>query len=249
MRVSARRLVALLDILETLNSEIPVAELRRSLRRHIRVFGPLRDTQVQIVKARTLAKHFPAFHIGLTVLKVRESSQLKEGRKLFRALDIAALERMIAVARRMSEDYFSTQPDRTLDSVILRGALTRAYVRLALRRSPALTGTPRLVHELRIALKKFRYMSEVLQAALPPRNEGTLNVMKDLQTRVGKVHDQDMLIAGLAGIFGRYRTKAPDQYARMIELLKTERNRLMAEVTARADSVEKLRPDTSRSAC
>jgi CHAD domain-containing protein len=107
MRVAARRLVAILDILETLVPDLSVADLRRSLRRQIREFGSLRDTQVHIVKARSLARKFPAFHIGLTVLKVRESAQLKEARKFFRTLDMPALEKMISVARDASEEYFS----------------------------------------------------------------------------------------------------------------------------------------------
>jgi CHAD domain-containing protein len=117
-----------------------------------------------------------------------------------------------------------------------------------MRKAPALTGTPHLVHEFRIALKKFRYMTEVLQTVLPPQNEGTLKEMKDLQTRVGKVHDQDMLIAGLSGIIGRYRNKAPDQYARLAELLRSERAHLMAGLSARADRLDNVRPGSTPTA-
>jgi CHAD domain-containing protein len=101
------------------------------------------------------------------------------------------------------------------------------------------------VHELRIALKKFRYMTEILQAVLPPQNERTLKEMKDLQTRVGNVHDQDMLIAGLAGIIRRYRSNAPDQYARLTEYLKSEREHMMDGLSARADRLDRLRPGST----
>jgi CHAD domain-containing protein len=242
LRVAARRLIASLDLLEALVPDLPIRDLRLSLRRIIKQFGPLRDTQVHLIKARKLARKFPAFQIGLTVLKVRESVQLKDARKFFRAVNLPALERMLVAVQSGLAAYCVTQADAELDRAILRGALARAYVRTFVRKSPALTGTPRLVHEFRIALKKFRYLAELLYPVLGSGEEGRLKEMKALQTRVGRVHDQDILIAGLADIMRRYRKNAPDQYARLTELLQSERKHLMAGFAAGADRLDGLRP-------
>jgi CHAD domain-containing protein len=241
MRVAARRFVAVVDMFYAIIPDLPAVELRRSLRRHIRDFGPLRDTQVHLVRVRALARKFPAFEIGATVLKVREGALIKEARKALRTLDMRRLEMMSASLGARAAEHFAGQPDRSLEHDIIAGELAKAFVRVIRRRGPALMGNARSVHECRIAFKKFRYLVEILQPVLPALDGRLLHSMKRFQTCVGKLHDHDLLMSGVSPIIRRYQSKNSDQYACLSELLRSEREVLMTKFVTCAGKLERLK--------
>jgi CHAD domain-containing protein len=239
LRVAARRLIAVSDILESLLPDIPCTRLRKSLRDQVKTFGPLRDIQVQILAARDVVRRFPSFHVVVTVLKVREGILLKQARKRFRGIDLVALERLQSDTHDTAMDCMK-DIHGDLAGRILFGALGRAYARVILRKAKALGGTPLQIHEFRIAFKKFRYAAEVLQPLLPGLDARVMAELKKYQTLVGRIHDQDVLIAGVTAIARRHRRANPMQYEQLVEELTLKRNALMTRFTATAQGVETL---------
>jgi hypothetical protein len=59
LRVESRRLLALLNLLETLVGPAPVAQPRRLMKKNLRCLGSLRDTQVQLLEVGNKLKSFP----------------------------------------------------------------------------------------------------------------------------------------------------------------------------------------------
>jgi CHAD domain-containing protein len=54
------------------------------------------------------------------------------------------------------------------------------------------------LHSARVALKKFRYMAEVLKPVLGPGCADELELLHRCQAKQGAIHDLDLLLARLA---------------------------------------------------
>jgi CHAD domain-containing protein len=174
-------------------------------------------------------------------LKVREGALIKEGRAVLRKLDMPRLEVMSAALGARAAEYFAGQPDRSLEHDIIAGELAGAFVRVIRRRAPALAGKPGSVHQCRIAFKQIRYLVEIVRPGLPAIDARLLRQMKQFQTCVGKLHDHDLLMAGVSPIIRRYQGKNPDQYACLSELLRSEHEVLMSGFVACAGRLERLK--------
>jgi len=85
----------------------------------------------------------------------------------------------------------------------------------AMRR--ASQGGPEAMHRLRIALKHYRYTVEILEKGGFNGMKAVLRETRKLQTELGRLHDQDILMAML-----RRERKVPES-RRLLAKLRTER--------------------------
>jgi len=165
---------------------------REALAGQFKVMGALRDTQVQVeeVEAMALPKarrkalrralRKRERRLGAEVLDASSSSMAQEIRRVCGALASAP------------SDAASNSRLRSCINRVLRDALLRAK---RLRpRSPS--GLGRL-HRARIALKRLRYLTELVRPAAPDAARALSKRLADCQTLMGDIHDAEVLMARL----------------------------------------------------
>jgi CHAD domain-containing protein len=188
LRVSSRRLIAVLDTLRGLVEDPDLEECRRRVKKSLGVLSPLRDVQVQRKYVSDMTARFSQLKSFQKKLKEREDRLAKKVQKhLKKAPRLAAA---IAKARKQSRDQ--TDPAAITNIVNKRFG---EVLSLARRIDPADTAT---IHRARLAFKRFRYTAEVVQQLIQEDiTEGRLEQMHAFQTMMGNIQDLEVLSARL----------------------------------------------------
>ena len=250
LRVATRRLLAVLDIVGAIAPSDQISKLRKRMKRYLQALSALRDTQVQILLLRELARKFPDLGLFLTVLMVREKQLVKSARKEIATLRIPSTEEEIV---RIEEALASVLADpvvRDAAGPVLVGVTAQAFARAAALKRGALTGNSERVHRYRVAFKRFRYTVETLQPMLPEVNGQLLKAMNRYQVRMGDIQDFDVLARSVTA-YAIHRSKLkPEQFRPVKDHLVSRRKNLVQEFIDKADEIAmfwaKLRPRESR---
>jgi CHAD domain-containing protein len=80
---------------------------------------------------------------------------------------------------------------------MMLGAYAQSFARVVRARQAVRADDPSTVHRLRVAFKRFRYMSEVLQPLLPWLNPHQRKAMQAYQTAMGEIQDLEVLTSGV----------------------------------------------------
>ncbi len=238
LRVSTRRLIALLDIIREILPESDVQKLRRKMKRLLTALSEFRDVQVQIVIVRSLVGRFPILDLHLTVLLVREKLMLKRVRKELESVRVQALERMLIDGREKLEALLL---DPTIAEAVRRvvtGVIARRYFRAAALRAGAITGDKGMIHRFRIAFKQFRYSVEALQPILPGVDSRRLKSMNAYQTRMGVIHDSDVLIASVRSHTLRQPRANASEFRALMTHLRRRQEELVGQFMSSSNELE-----------
>jgi CHAD domain-containing protein len=98
------------------------------------------------------------------------------------------------------------------------------------------------LHEMRIALKKLRYVVEAAEPVLGEWTKESTRNMQACQTLLGDTRDVAILQAGLQEWADKKGKKVRKGIAPVLTQLKRERARLLKKITQSAASFEDLRP-------
>jgi CHAD domain-containing protein len=233
LRVAARRLIAALDLLAAVIPERQVSKVRLQLKRLLKTMNPLRDTQVQLLAVKKLLPQFPELEPYCTVLLMRELRSLKQIARRLVKLQPPALRVQVREGARTLDHLSRTPETRDAANLALRGAFASAFARVATMRNQIIRTDPRSIHRMRVSFKKFRYVTEIVR----PEMEGRLHkAMNAYQTRMGDVHDTEVLIAGIRSFTREY--PAPDSLLRVQRHL---RRQLAMKVAALMKSMNEFR--------
>jgi CHAD domain-containing protein len=193
VRVASRRLRAALPIAgEATGTD--VRGLVRDVRRVTRALSGIREADVVLELVHEWSERDPASSLAFTRLETRcealRDRQLRIAREDTAGFDADDLTMQAqAVARELSRNT-----DPSLVSVALAGE-TRRRTR-DLQEAIAETGIVYAVeplHRIRLAAKKLRYVLEVGSKALPGTGATARRQLRQLQTRLGDLHDLQIL--------------------------------------------------------
>lgn len=201
-RVASRRLREVVPVLGRGLDDIRLKPLRRNLRDLTRALGPVRELDVALGMVEELPIEGPdadrLADAWREHLEHRRRAPVRALRKALgpgprRELD-RALE-AFAAARTVSRDES------------WREGLTRRLIARAqdLRDHIERTGTtyhPEPLHEVRIAIKKLRYVLEITGEAGLARVLRPLRTLKAAQESLGHLHDLDVLMTSLQSVPG-----------------------------------------------
>jgi CHAD domain-containing protein len=195
LRVSTRRLIAMLDMTQALSKDNHIPKLQRRFKKVLKRMGPLRDLQVQLGTVSRLRQ------AGL----VQDFKRTLERRER-RAVDKIRKQLMKHAKRRLAVRVKDVRSEFTrLQQKLNDDAIHRSIERtLKARRNEFLTSRRRFqpadadtLHKMRIALKKYRYSVE---AALPVLGNSAKERARDMQTfqkLLGDTRDVELLRAEL----------------------------------------------------
>lgn len=194
LRVSARRLLAVFDIIRAIDPQPRVQNIRRLLKDQLDDLDELRDVQVMLVEAGESLEQMPGLGPFQTYLQKREKRLLRLARKdiqVWRPSETGRrIEKMRVVLEKQARNpKFRERILHAVDSAFLRAA--QAYGQMDSTQAAT-------IHRLRIAFKKFRYMAEIVLSLLPASPGSYLEGMHDYQSAMGDIQDTMILLNTLA---------------------------------------------------
>jgi CHAD domain-containing protein len=200
-RVGSRRLRELIPLLEL--DRRSQRRVSKQLRQVTRRLGRLREADVQ---AQILDELRREGHKGRAIDYLAEgiADETRRTREwLTRRLDERHRERLVGTLEQIAEDLTSRQRASRLGASrhpkILLSAIDARVARRAARLQSAIDAagalySPAALHDVRIALKKFRYALEVSMEAREQDDSDTMTLLKRAQNTLGRLHDLEMFL-------------------------------------------------------
>ncbi len=239
LRVNTRRLIANLELARSLSQGEDVVKLQRRFKKVLKGIGPLRDLQVQLETVAHLRQDGLIGDFKRT-LERRESREI---RNIQEALTRGRKQRLAKRVRdvrgefsRFFESTTETRIQRSIERVmnVRRNELLKAerhFRRLQPLNDDAL-------HEVRLALKKLRYVLEAAQPILEPSAKNHAREMRTFQQLIGDSRDLELLRAELE----KWARKRGKKIAIVpaLETLKEKRESLLGKFVESADQFEQL---------
>lgn len=189
LRVATRRLLAVFDLLRSLQNHKRIQKVRRVLKDQLDELDDLRDVQVLLADVSEFVRDMPELSPFEQNLAKEEKRFLRRAHKLVKSDDLKGLSKRIGKTREVLEGF----SDETLGERILASA-DEAYSRVRQSYEAMDTENMASIHKLRIAFKKFRYLVEIAHPLLSNFPQENFERMHHYQSRMGDV--QDMEVAG-----------------------------------------------------
>lgn len=244
-RVASRRLREVVPVLGTGLSEVDIDKLGRELRRLTRALGPVRELDV----AAGMIEGLPLEHADVERLRAAWLRQLERDRHA----PVHDLHKALSPHRRDKLDEAleafagarASSTDLTWRSALADRLTERA---LDLRTRVARTGTlyrPEPLHEVRIAIKKLRYVLEITAESGLARTTRLLRTLKTAQESLGHLHDLDVLFTLLHGVPGASPGE-PFQHAaaEVVTTIESQSRRLHARYLRTRPALERVTVQT-----
>ena len=190
LRVATRRLLAVLDIARTLAPRPHIQKIRRILKGQLDSLDDLRDVQVMLADSAKLLENQTAASALLLLLTEKEKRLLRTARKEIKNFKAGDLKKRMERVRAVVEKSVRAAgyEERLL------GAVDQAFGRANQLYGQMDAAQPATIHKLRIAFKKFRYMTEIVHPLLPEYPKTLLEYMREYQNRMGDIQDVTILI-------------------------------------------------------
>jgi CHAD domain-containing protein len=190
LRVAARRLMAVLDIVRNLDPQPRIQKMRRFLKDQLDNLDDLRDAQVMLVEISEMIERLPQLGPFREYLQKREKRSLRSAHKQVQTSKPSEWDKRIdkirsGLEKESRKPGFQDRLLQAVDNVYLR--TTRAYGQIDREQAAS-------IHRVRIAFKKFRYMAEVVLPMLPDHPESYFKLMHDYQSAMGDIQDVEIFL-------------------------------------------------------
>jgi CHAD domain-containing protein len=238
LRTASRRLLSVLEAVECVGARKHARRLARRVDRILSGLGPLRDLTVQ----REMLSRVPA-KSGRSALRSFERSVERDfrrsSRKARRRLsreDLASMKederRILRKLRPGRQDGDGSDARRKI-----LGAIQAASASLKARRAAIDPTRAATVHEMRIALKNFRYLMESLKPLAPGVSKRTLESLHALQTTMGDLHDLEVLSSSLATHVAKESPERQAELAPVLAELEAKHSKMLQSFLKTADPI------------
>ncbi len=227
LRVSVRRLTALLDLILVLQRSSPILRLQKRLRKLLKRLGPLRDLQVELTAVRGI-ESTPEMIFFNAYLRKKEQQQI---RRVLKKTNNEMKRKLQAGVRHTRASC------QRLESGLVAAAFpvaVRRHLRMHHRRFISATKlldpeNADSLHAMRIAFKNFRYALECAEAVFHS------NFRKDTrmhaqQTLMGDLRDLQVLKARLRRWSEKRGSATANAVRPVVEKMALEERRLIAGV-------------------
>ncbi len=244
LRIESRRILALLDLLDAMRYRGSRSKLRKVIKKRLDSFDELRDTQVQLRLLRAIEPDFPQARAWAACLRRREQKLVRRLNRRVKSMKYARLNRRLKDLERPFRKCAGVGSGGR-SGALASAALRRIFAGVAARRRKVHRDSPATIHRLRVAFKRFRYVSELLHPLVPDLTPRKLARMKTYQAAAGDIQDLEVLLARLAEAIddGEVDSRASEPMRN--ELLR-RRRRAIDSFTTRIDELDEFRPDGPR---
>jgi len=193
LRVATRRLQAALEVFGPRLPEKSRRRLDRRARRIRRQLGPLRNTRVLRAMLRRLRVRPDSDESRLVADLVRRLDRPARAKRGADRRDLPGIGKRVRTLLR----GMTRRPEGI--AAPSGAALPERVEAVARAASMAGEGDPESMHRLRIAVKRYRYVLEILAETGVPSLEPSIRAAREVQRELGRLHDLDVLIDWVRG--------------------------------------------------
>lgn len=204
LRVAARRMLALIEVLRGIQPHPRLQKLRRAFKAQLDGFDDLRDTQVMLVEISESIETLPELAALQTYLQKREKRLLRAAEKQVEDFETGGMARR---ARKVS-DNLASAPIEGLAGRTLQ-VVDDAFLTVTQRYGGVDPTQAATIHRVRVAFKKFRYMVEVIHPLLPGFPPKLLKRLHNYQTAMGDIQDVEVFLQTHADFAARHADYDP----------------------------------------
>jgi CHAD domain-containing protein len=198
-RVASRRLREVLPVVGLEGDT--TRKLSRRLKKVTRQLGVVRELDVLMLMIQELRPNARYSSTALERVGAGvEEARVTERNRLTAKLPFVKLQRLARRLERASEQQVRDDREKQegareawVWALEARATRRARRVRSAIEVAGAVY-VPERLHDVRIALKKLRYVMELLAEARPERAAGGIAVLKTAQDLLGRLHDLEVLI-------------------------------------------------------
>lgn len=225
-RVATRRVRAALPIVTRGSRR---RKLKKSFTRLTRGLGSVREVDVAVLTLDELATDASVPREGLeqlrAILQQERQHLYADMAAIVEHVNLDRLQRktMAAVERALEDDREQPDPKR-LKSVIKRAGKRALDLQAAIENAGNIYLADRL-HQVRIAIKKLRYVLEIARELSRSRASARIRMLKNVQDLLGHMHDLEVLITRIRALQGSDRAptlKVSADLDRLVRRLEME---------------------------
>jgi len=238
LRVSTRRLIARLELTRAISKNEEIAAVQKQFKKVLKRMGPLRDVQVQLEGLERFRTNGIITDFKQN-LKRRENASIKSIRRDLKSEKRRGLKNAIANLSSDFEILVEAHEDdnvrRSIEQVV---RLRRSEFFKARRQFKP--GNDETLHQMRIALKKLRYVVEGAHPILGDWAKESADEMHAYQQLMGDARDIEILRAHLqkwAAKRGKLLAVIP-----VLDRLAQKRARLIKSIAKSSDMLEHIFP-------
>lgn len=190
LRISLRRLLALLGLLQYLCPQRRIGKLRKTLKTQLSALSELRDIQVMRLEISLWVGELPQLQSFLHQLHLRELEILTVLPDTLTSWRSGKLQRKFnKISRVCTSTYSNAQPLKQLIAGLAKPLAQRTQQRLA----GLDNDKPASYHKLRIAIKKLRYSLELAKPWLAEPASEQAAMLKSFQDLLGELQNGEVL--------------------------------------------------------
>ncbi len=195
LRASARRMLALLWLLNSLSPRPRLQKLNRAFKDQLDEFDDLRDTQVVLAEISETVGELPQLQAFQEHLQDVEKNLLRTLRKKLKVIDLFDVSKRV---RRMRESL-KIESDSNGEHVLhILQAVDDVFLITKRRQSWINPSQANTIHRVRLTFKTFRYMVEIIHPLLTDFPLENLKEMHDYQSLMGEIQDVEVIMQALA---------------------------------------------------
>ncbi|MGA2296435.1 MAG: CHAD domain-containing protein [FCB group bacterium] len=233
IRVIIRRYIALIDLLRELFQNKYLEDARMIFRKQIKIFNPLRDTQVQLIKVSELLNSYPCISDYHSYLVNNEGIMKNNIMESLKDFERDELEGLIFFIKLHIKQNFQKH---NISMNLLFSKAHNAFQYMMYLYKVADTQGLETIHKVRLAFKKFRYMMEILQPLAPKKVN--LKGMKTFQTILGNIQDNRVILINLHFFMEQQNYSNKDECMVVENELLKQRNELIDQFLSQYDLLE-----------
>jgi len=193
LRASARRMLAFIQLLNTISPRPRLQKLNRAFKDQLDEFDQLRDTQVILADISEALQQLPQLHDFEVYLLEVEKGLLKTLRKKLKVIDLFDVSKRI---RRLHE---SLKAEAGSDLTLLTlQAVDEAFLVTKQRQNWINPAAATSIHRVRLTFKTFRYMVEIVHPLVNDFPVENLKLMHEYQSLMGEIQDVEVIMQALA---------------------------------------------------
>jgi len=236
LRVSIRRLRALVTLFNDISPKLKPKAFNRALRRLLRPYGSLRDQYVQMnILKESVSQDEQFLNPYLNRLNKKVSKLENILKKRIKTIDLSGVEDLLGKLTNLDKIQIpkNRKPRGVVEKAIpffVSRSILQKFLIACFAYLPLVTNEElkQDFHKLRVAVKKLRYKVEILQPLLSQDfSEEAISIFRQIQDAMGETHDRDVAMDDVASFFKKKDAKVLEspEYKKWLENMCAERHK------------------------
>lgn len=190
LRVAIRRFISALDFFSNFYPTYYFKKIKKEIKSQFDSLSQLRDIQVMMITTIKMKVSFPQLYEFLIYLIEKEYEQINLNKMKFAEIDVSYLDDYYYFLNRTIRIDFQ---NIVINFEDVSKIIQTKYEEIIEYKSMIDFDNPPTIHQLRIKIKKFRYMIETLSEVMS-KSKRILNILSNFQTKMGLFQDSEVYI-------------------------------------------------------